>query len=141
MSKIIKLNEDSIEKLVRRIIKEEEQEQKDVKEKSSTLTRHPAYPAIDRLETELEKLKMEFKESVANTVSGADGYHSEIDKFSEDFGKFINKVSQLKRKINEYKIESKKKEVTEREKYMQEKKKMKYQKRENAYRKGDRYSY
>jgi hypothetical protein len=140
MSKVIKLNEDKIEKLVRRIIKEEE-EQSQVKEKSTTLTRHPAYPAIDRLETALEELKMEFKRDVANAVSGADGYHSEIDKFSEDFGKFINKVSQLKRKINEYKIEAKKKEVTERERYMQEKRKMEYQKREQAYKNGDKYSY
>ena len=54
------------------LIKEEEAVEAK-KEKTTTLTRHPACPAIDRLETELEKLKMNFKESIANAVSGSDG--------------------------------------------------------------------
>jgi hypothetical protein len=109
--RIVKLTESDLERLVKRVIKEEEEEQK--KEKTSTLTKHPAYPAIDRLERELENLKMEFKDSIANAVSGEDGYHSEIDKFSEDFGKFITKVSNLKSKINDYQIANKDKEMAE----------------------------
>ena len=67
------------------ILKEEDGGGESKKEKKTTLTRHPAYSAIDMLETELEKLKINFKENIANAVSGSDGYHSEIDKFSEDF--------------------------------------------------------
>jgi hypothetical protein len=110
--KIIRLNENDIENLVKKIIKEEEdtstqpKEKEEKEEKLTTMTRHAAYPAIDRLETELERLKMEFKDSIANAVSGTDGYHSEIDKFSEDFGKFITKVSNLKSKINQYQLDS-----------------------------------
>jgi hypothetical protein len=145
MSRVIKLNEDSIERLVRRIIKEEgeqeSQEQQDVKEKSSTLTRHPAYPAIDRLENDLMDLKKRFNNEVDNAVSGEDGFHSEIGAFGKKFQDFITKVTDLKTKVNEYKIEAKKKEVSERERFMQEKRKMEYQKREQAYKNGDKYSY
>jgi len=117
--KVIRLNEEDVEKLVRKIIKEEDDtmassdstQPKDDKEKKekekNTITRHPAYPVIDDLESHLDTLKADFKRDIANKVSGGDGYHSEIDKFSEDFGKFIVKVSNLKGKINDYEIESK----------------------------------
>lgn len=114
--RVIRLNENDIENLVKKIIKEddtmdstqpkERTEDEKKEDKKTTMTRHAAYPAIDRLETELERLKMEFKDSIANAVSGTDGYHSEIDKFSEDFGKFITKVSNLKSKINQYQLDS-----------------------------------
>jgi hypothetical protein len=143
--KIIRLSENDIENLVKKIIKEEEvdasTQPKEKKENKTTLTRHAAYPAIDRLENELEKLKMEFKDSIANAVSGTDGYHSEIDKFSEDFGKFITKVSNLKSKINQYQIDSKESRVkaTEERKasYMAQHNDRKH----NASREGRNYSY
>ena len=118
--KVIRLNEHDIENLVKKIIKEDDtmdstQPKEKKEEKKTTVTRHPAYPAIDKLETSLERMKMTFKESIANVVSGADGYHSEIDKFSEDFGKFITKVSNLKSKINDYQIETKDARAEERE--------------------------
>ena len=50
--RIEKLNESELEKLVKRVIKEEQEQ---VKEKQTTLTRHPAYPAIDKLESEYTK--------------------------------------------------------------------------------------
>ena len=45
--KIVKLNESDLEKLVKKIIKEEEE----TKEKKTTLTKHPAYSAVDKLES------------------------------------------------------------------------------------------
>ena len=109
--RIVRLNENDIENLVKKILKEDDTmdstQPKEKKQNTTTMTRHAAYPAIDRLETELERLKMEFKDSIANAVSGTDGYHSEIDKFSEDFGKFITKVSNLKSKINQYQLDTK----------------------------------
>ena len=102
--KVIKLDESKIEYLVNKIIKEEENVNNtnntpttEKKEKVTTLTRHPAYPIIDRLESDLDSLKTQFKSEIANKVSGEDGYHSEIDKFNSDFNKFIGKVSDLKR--------------------------------------------
>ena len=89
----------------------------------------------------MENLKREFKDSIANAVSGTDGYHSEIDKFSEDFGKFITKVSNLKSKINQYQIDSKEtrvKAVEERKaSYMAQHNDRKH----NASRDGRNYSY
>ena len=136
--RIIKLTESDLEKLVRKVIKEEEGEKK---EKTSTLTKHPAYPAIDRLERELENLKMEFKDSIANAVSGEDGYHSEIDKFSEDFGKFITKVSNLKSKINDYQIANKDKEMAEARKRKEKQRQYQHHMREKARKNGRNYSY
>jgi uncharacterized coiled-coil DUF342 family protein len=146
--KVIRLNEQDIENLVKKIIKEDDtmdstqpKEKEPKEEKKTTVTRHPAYPSIDKLETELEQLKMEFKSDIANAVSGADGYHSEIDKFSEDFGKFITKVSNLKSKINDYQIETKDSRAKEREArrvaYMSQHNDRKH----NASKEGRNYSY
>jgi len=146
--KIIRLSEGDIENLVRKIIKEDDTmdstqpKDKEPKEgKKTTVTRHPAYMAIDNLETSLEDLKREFKNSIANKVSGEDGYHSEIDKFSEDFGKFITKVSNLKSKINDYEIETKDSRAKEREgrrvAYMSQHNDRKH----NASKGGQNYSY
>jgi len=143
--KVIRLNEQDIENLVKKIIKEDDTmnstQSKEKKGKKTTVTRHSAYSAIDRLETELEQLKMEFKSDIANAVSGEDGYHSEIDKFSEDFGKFITKVSNLKSKINDYQIETKDSRAKEREArrvaYMSQHNDRKY----NASKEGRNYSY
>jgi hypothetical protein len=135
--RIVKLNESDLEKLVKRIIKEEE----DTKEKKTTLTKHPAYPAVDRLERALEDLKMNFKDTIANEVSGSDGYHSEIDKFSEDFGKFITKVSKMKSKINDYQIANKDKEVAEAKKRKEKQRQYQHHMRERARMEGRNYSY
>lgn len=136
--RIVKLNESELEKLVKRVIKEEQEQ---IKEKQTTLTKHPAYSAIDNLENELEKLKMEFKQSIANAVSGADGYHSEIDKFSEDFGKFITKVSNLKSKINDYQIANKDKEMAEAKERKEKQRQYQHHMREKARKNGRNYSY
>tara|TARA_R110000772_G_scaffold25456_5_gene66373 strand:- start:939 stop:1364 length:426 start_codon:yes stop_codon:yes gene_type:complete len=127
-------------KMVLGLIKEEEAVEAK-KEKTTTLTKHPAYSAIDRLENELEKLKMSFKESIANAVSGSDGYHSEIDKFSEDFGKFITKVSNLKSKINDYQIANKDKEIAEAKKREEEKRQYQHHMRDEAGKRGENYAY
>ena len=137
--RIVKLTESDLENLVKRVIKEEEETQS--KDKKTTLTRHPAYPAIDKLENELERLKMSFKNSIANAVSGEDGYHSEIDKFSEDFGKFITKVSNLKSKINDYQIANKDKEMAEAKVRKEKQRQYQHHMRERARKQGNNYSY
>jgi len=136
MKKVIKINESQLEYLVKKVIKEEEKETK-----TTTVTKHPAYPAVDRLERALEDLKMEFKDSIANAVSGSDGYHSEIDKFSEDFGKFITKVSKMKSKINDYQIANKDKEVAEAKKRKEKQRQYQHHMREKARMEGNNYSY
>ena len=132
--KVIKLNENDIENLVKKIIKEE-----DKKEKVTTLTRHPAYPIIDDLEMTLDELKTGFKRDIANSVSGTDGYHSEIDTFVSNFNKFIGKVSDLKGKINDHQIAAKKKKQSDVQ--MQERKKAHWGRKEQARNEGNKYSY
>jgi len=135
--RILKLTESDLERLVQRVIKEEEEK----KEKKTTLTKHPAYSAIDKLERALEDLKMDFKDTIANEVSGEDGYHSEIDKFSEDFGKFITKVSNLKSKINDYQIANKDKEMAEAKARREKQRQYQHHMREKARMEGRNYSY
>jgi len=136
--RIVRLTESDLENLVKRVIKEEGEQKK---EKKTTLTKHPAYPAIDKLERALEDLKMDFKDTIANEVSGEDGYHSEIDKFSEDFGKFITKVSNLKSKINDYQIANKDKEMAEAKKRKEQQRQYQHHMRERARMEGRNYSY
>ena len=57
--KIVKLNESQLEYLVKKVIKEEEKETK-----TTTVTKHPAYPAVDRLERALEDLNISTNNSI-----------------------------------------------------------------------------
>ena len=136
MKKIIKLNEQDLERLVKKVIAEEESEGK-----KTTLTKHPAYNVIDTLGNKLEDLKKEFKDGIANAVSGSDGYHSEIDKFSSEFTKFIGKMEDLKKKINDYQVVDNKRHQEAKAKQMQERKKMMYMAKEKARNEGKNYSY
>lgn len=138
MKKVIRLNESDIERLVQKIIREED-EQKE--EKKTTLTKHPAYSVIDNLGGKLEALKKEFKDGIANAVSGTDGYHSEIDKFSSDFTKFIGKLEDLKTKVNDYQVVDNARHKEMKEKKIQERKRMMYMAQEKARNEGKNYSY
>jgi hypothetical protein len=137
MKKIIKLNEQDLERLVKKVIAEEENSEG----KKTTLTKHPAYNVIDTLGNKLEDLKKEFKDGIANAVSGSDGYHSEIDKFSSEFTKFIAKMEDLKKKINDYQVVDNKRHQEAKAKQMQERKKMMYMAKEKARNEGKNYSY
>jgi hypothetical protein len=136
--RIVRLSENDIEKLVKKIIVEEETQKS---EKKTTLTKHPAYHVIDDLGRKLEDLKREFKDDIANAVSGADGYHSEIDKFSSDFTNFIGKLEKLKEKINDYQVTDNERHKAEKQRYMQDQKRMHYMRKEQAKNNGKNYSY
>tara|TARA_R110002012_G_scaffold267723_1_gene451648 strand:- start:793 stop:1233 length:441 start_codon:yes stop_codon:yes gene_type:complete len=143
--RVVRLSESDIENLVKKIIKEDDTmdstQPKEKKDSGTTMTRHAAYPAIDRLETQLEKMKMEFKEDIANAVSGSDGYHSEIDKFSEDFGKFITKISNLKSKINQYQLDTKEERIKANQERKASYMSAHNDRKHRASNKGDNYSY
>ena len=137
--RIVKLNENDIERLVKKIIVTEEGGNSD--KPQATLTKHPSYSVIDSLGSDLEDLKRGFKDGIANSVSGSDGYHSDIDKFSSEFTNFIGKVEKLKQKINDYQVTDNKRHEAEKEQRMQEKKQMHNQRKNNAGRDGRNYSY
>lgn len=139
MKKVIRLTENDIEKLVQKIIREEGEEK--VEGKKTTLTKHPAYSVIDNLGTKLEDLKREFKDGIANAVSGSDGYHSEIDKFSGEFTKFIGKLEDLKKKVNDYQVVDNARHKERQEKLKQEEKRKMVEKRYQDGMNGKPYSY
>jgi hypothetical protein len=136
--RIVKLTESDLERLVKRVIKEEEGESIG---KKTTLTKNPAYNIIDKLEDSLEGLKREFKTNIANAVSGEDGYHSEIDKFSSEFTNFIGKLEKLKQKINDHQVSGKEKEKVDNQKRMEERKKYQQYMKDKAMKSGRNYSY
>jgi len=137
-NRIIRLNEQSLEKLVKKIIAEEGEGSS---QKKTTMTKHPAYGVIDELGRNLEQLKTKFKDGIADAVSGTDGYHSEIDKFSIDFTNFIGKLEKLKEKINDHQVVDNARHKEMKEKQMQERKKMHYMAKEKARDNGRNYFY
>ena len=142
MKKIIKLNEQDLERLVKKVIAEEENSsQGKAPEKKTTMTKHPAYGVIDKLGRNLESLKTEFKDGIANAVSGSDGYHSEIDTFSSDFTKFIGKLEDLKKKINDYQVIDNARHKEMKEKQKQQDKYQQHMRVREAGKNGKRYSY
>lgn len=136
--RIVRLTESDLERLVKRVIKEEEEE---TGGKKTTLTKHPAYNIIDKLEDSLEDLKREFKSSIANAVSGEDGYHSEIDKFSSEFTNFIGKLEKLKQKINDHQVSGKNKEMAEAKARKEKQRQYQQYMKEKAMKDGRNYSY
>lgn len=136
--RIVKLTESDLERLVKRVIKEEEEE---TSGKKTTLTKHPAYNIIDKLEDSLEDLKREFKSSIANAVSGEDGYHSEIDKFSSEFTNFIGKLEKLKQKINDHQVSGKNKEMAEAKARKEKQRQYQQYMKDKAMKDGRNYSY
>jgi hypothetical protein len=138
--RVVKLDENAIERLVKKVLIAEEEEGGNEKPKS-TLTRHPAYPVIDDLGNNLEDLKRKFKNGIANAVSGSDGYHSDIDKFSSEFTNFIGKVEKLKQKINDYQTEDNDRHRNEQKKRKMQEKQMHNQRKDQAKDGGRNYSY
>jgi len=138
--RVVKLDENAIERLVMKVLMAEEDGSSNEKPKS-TLTRHPAYPIIDELEENLEDLKRKFKNGIANAVSGTDGYHSDIDKFSSEFTNFIGKIEKLKQKINEYQTEDNERHRNEEKKRAFQEKRMHNERKNQAKGGGKYYSY
>lgn len=99
MKKVIRLNESDIERLVQKIIREEDGKKEDsievVKGKKGELS------TIDGIIEIINSAKSSF-ESLCKDVTGHDGYADEIDGILKDFGKMEQKLRDSKKTVGKF---------------------------------------
>jgi hypothetical protein len=119
--KVIKLNENDIERLVGKIISEND----------GSIT--------DQLDDVIEAIRVVQREyeEFANSITGV-GYMDEIDGIAKDINKLEGKLMDVKSKTHEMR---KKKESDSKQKQMAERKKMHNDRKHKAQKGGNNYSY
>jgi hypothetical protein len=105
MKKVIRLNENDIEKLVKKIIREddEQQPQQPVKEKSLVLlkTNNGELSTVDDIITTIGTAEKMFEE-LCSKVTGEDGHAKEIDGIRSDFLKLKKTLLNSKETIGTF---------------------------------------
>lgn len=105
MKKVIRLNENDIEKLVKKIIKEEDEQQpQQAKEKSLVLlkTNNGELSTMDGIIKAIKTAKDAFEDLVNGKLTGSDGYTKEIDGIVNDFTKLEDKVRKSKEVVSKF---------------------------------------
>jgi hypothetical protein len=135
MKKIVKLSENDIENLVRKIMSEEES-QMTPKEKSLVLlkTNNGELSTVDEIVRAIQQAKMAFEDLCNSKLTGKDGYTKEIDGIVNDFTKLEDKVRKSKETIGKF-VQQKSKEDHMRQR------KIDYMKQKQAREKGSSYYY
>lgn len=120
--KVVRLNENQIEKLVKKII---------VAENNGSIT--------DQLDDVIEAIRVVQREyeQFANSITGV-GYMDEIDGIAKDINKLEGKLMDVKSKTHEMR---KKKDSDRKQKEMHERKKMHDTRKKSAEKDGRNYSY
>ena len=135
MKNVIRLNENDIENLVKKIIREEETQQ--VKEKSVELlkTKKGELSSIDNIISVIKNAKDAFEDLVNSKLTGQDGYSKEIDGIVNDFTKLEDKVRKSKETISKFVVQKSKEDNMS---YMKQRK-MDYMKKRMDAEKNGRY--
>jgi len=113
MKKVIRLNENDIEKLVKKIIKEDGQQapsqggqptQKKKEEKLPNVKQvgDGVLPGIDNIIRTIQGAKREYEDLCNAKLTGNDGYSKEIDGIVNDFSKLEDKVRKSKEIITNH---------------------------------------
>jgi hypothetical protein len=104
MKKVVRLNENDIENLVKKIIKEDEQQPNQPKEKSLVLlkTNNGELSTVDEIVRAIQQAKMAFEDLCNSKLTGKDGYSKEIDGIVNDFTKLEDKVRKSKETIGTF---------------------------------------
>ena len=103
--KVVRLNENDIEKLVKKIIKEEDEQQpQPTKEKSLVLlkTNNGELSTMDGIISVIKQAKDAFEDLVNSKLTGSDGYTKEIDGIVNDFTKLEYKVRKSKETVSKF---------------------------------------
>ena len=143
MKKVIRLNENDIENLVKKIIKEND-EQEGGKEVRTTQPINiqqvgdGVLPTIDDIILSIQKSKMAFEQLVNSKLTGREGYAKEIDGIVNDFTKLEDKIRKSKEKISSFVVQQRERKKVDHMKH--QKMTMRNKKRE-AEDNGSLYSY
>lgn len=138
--KVVRLNENDIENLVKKIIREEESEMKaEPKEKSLMLlkTKNGELSSVDEIVRAIQNAKMAFEDLCNSKLTGKDGYSREIDGIVNDFTKLEDKVRKSKETIGKF-VQQKSKE--DNMTYMKQKQMDYMRKRQEAEKSGRYYA-
>lgn len=144
MKKVIRLKENDIERLVKKIIKEDDgQPQVEKKEKTPEPIRmhqvgDGVLPTIDDIILAIQKAKMSFESLVNTKLTGKEGYAKEIDGIVNDFTKLEDKVRKSKEKISSFVIQQREKKKVD---HMAHRKMEMRNKRREAEDNGNLYAY
>jgi len=142
MKKVVRLNENDIENLVKKIMKEDDGQMKtsEPKEKSLVLlkTNNGELSTVDEIVRAIQQAKMAFEDLCNSKLTGKDGYSKEIDGIVNDFTKLEDKVRKSKETIGTF-VQQKSKE--DNMAYMKQKQMDHMRKRKEAYMSGKNYSY
>jgi len=120
MKKVVRLNENDIEKLVRKIIREDdgqqatqqtapEKAQKEKAEKQPNVKQvgDGILPGIDATIRTIQDAKRSFEDLCNTKLTGAEGYSKEIDGIVNDFTKLEDKVRKSKEIISNHIVRQK----------------------------------
>ena len=139
--KVVRLNENDIENLVRKIIKEDEGQMKPMepKEKSLVLlkTNNGELSTVDEIVRAIQHAKIAFEDLCNSKLTGKDGYSKEIDGIVNDFTKLEDKVRKSKETIGTF-VQQKSKQ--DNMAYMKQKQMDYMRKRKEAEEKGRYYA-
>jgi len=116
MKKVIRLNENDIEKLVKKIIREDEgqqapqtepqkvQKKKEEKQPNVKQVGDGVLPGIDNIIRTIQDAKREYEDLCNTKLTGTDGYSKEIDGIVNDFSKLEDKVRKSKEIISNHMV-------------------------------------
>ena len=151
MKKVIRLNENDIERLVKKIIKEEDGQQApahggqppEKKEKEEKLPNvkqvgDGVLPGIDDIIRVVQDAKRKFEDLCNTKLTGAEGYSKEIDGIVNDFSKLEDKVRKSKEIISNHLVRQRQVKKVD---YMKHKQDYMSQKRIEAQKSGQPYFY
>lgn len=150
MKKVIRLNENDIERLVKKIIREDEgqpapqqggQPQKKEKEEKQPNVKQVGdgiLPGIDDTIRKIQDAKRDFEDLCNTKLTGAEGYSKEIDGIVNDFTKLEDKVRKSKEIISNHIVKQKQVKKVD---YMKHKQMEMRNKRRDAEQNGNLYAY
>ena len=139
MKKVIRLNENDIEKLVKKIIREEDNQPTQPKKEEEVIkqTNNGALSAIDSLIKAVSDAKDGYTELCNSKITGSNGHLDSIDGLATKFTSLISSLEKSKEKIANIVVQRTKQAQTDNMK----RRKMDYMaNQENARRSGRYYS-
>lgn len=143
MKKVVRLNENDIEKLVKKIMRENDEQRVEKKEKTPEPIRmhqvgDGVLPTIDDIILSIQRSKMSFEQLVNSKLTGKEGYAKEIDGIVNDFTKLEDKVRKSKEKIASFVIQQRERKKVD---HMSHKRVEMKNKRREAEDNGNLYAY
>lgn len=151
MKKVVRLNENDIEKLVRKIMKEDdgqqapqqtapEKAQKEKAEKQPNVKQvgYGILPGIDDTIRKIQDAKRDFEDLCNSKLTGAEGYSKEIDGIVNDFTKLEDKVRKSKEIISNHIVRQRQVKKVD---YMKHRQSEMRNKRRDAEQNGNLYAY